>query len=411
MSTELDPRSELHRIVRQLKLELEWAARVGVVPAVAAPPPLPETPPALAPLPPEAGRPAPAEPESTGAKEVDDEPPPAFEPDPVDDPDEPPAAPLVPPQAARRRPPTRRDRPWEQYYDDETPPGPGTPPPGPGPSAPVEVAPVEVAPGGRAAGGPVAPGGRAAGGPGAPPPAAPPGSSPPPSRASAARPSPGAGAPAARPTERRLAEAPPPGPGPSTEDDRRRLAAARSLVEVREVLGDCTRCKLHSAGRRQIVFGVGNPDAELMFVGEGPGRQEDLQGEPFVGEAGQLLTRIIQDGMKIPRQQVYIANIVKCRPPGNRDPEPDEVEACEPFLRAQIARVQPKVIVALGRYAAQTLLRTRTPIGRLRGRWQRYLDIDLMPTLHPAYLLRNPEAKRPVWEDVKAVMARLEGRG
>jgi DNA polymerase len=158
------------------------------------------------------------------------------------------------------------------------------------------------------------------------------------------------------------------------------------------------------------VFGVGNPDAELMFVGEGPGRQEDLQGEPFVGEAGALLTRIIENGLKVRRSDVYIANIVKCRPPGNRDPEPDEVEACEPFLRAQIQQVKPRVLVALGKYAAQTLLRTQTPIGRLRGRWHTYEGIDLMPTFHPAYLLRNEQGKRPVWEDMQAVMRKLGWR-
>ena len=144
-----------------------------------------------------------------------------------------------------------------------------------------------------------------------------------------------------------------------------------------------------------------------MFIGEGPGRQEDLAGEPFVGDAGQLLTRIIERGMGLKRADVYIANIVKCRPPRNRDPEPDEVEACEPFLRAQIRQVQPRVIIALGKYAAQTLLRTKTPISRLRGRWAAYEGIDLMPTYHPAYLLRNPAEKRPVWEDVQAVMRRL----
>lgn len=187
------------------------------------------------------------------------------------------------------------------------------------------------------------------------------------------------------------------------------LAEASTLPEVRSILGDCTRCKLHQAGRRQIVFGVGNPNAQLMFIGEGPGRQEDQQGEPFVGDAGQLLTRIIENGMKLRRSDVYIANIIKCRPPNNRDPESDEVEACEKFLKAQVRLVNPQVIIALGKYAAQTLLRSKTPISRLRGRWQSYEGIDLMPTFHPAYLLRNPEGKRPVWEDVQQVMKRLEG--
>lgn len=144
-----------------------------------------------------------------------------------------------------------------------------------------------------------------------------------------------------------------------------------------------------------------------MFVGEGPGADEDRKGEPFVGKAGQLLTRIIQNGMQLRREDVYIANIVKCRPPRNRNPEPEEVEACEPFLKAQIRIIQPKVLVALGKYAAQTLLQTSTPITRLRGRWREYDGIPLMPTYHPAYLLRNPAEKRPVWEDIQEVMQRV----
>ncbi|MEQ8984846.1 MAG: uracil-DNA glycosylase, partial [Deltaproteobacteria bacterium] len=185
------------------------------------------------------------------------------------------------------------------------------------------------------------------------------------------------------------------------------LDAAPDLDAIRAVLGDCTRCKLHGQGRRQIVFGVGNPRADIMFVGEGPGAEEDRRGEPFVGKAGQLLTRIIEGGMGLRRDDVYIANIVKCRPPKNRDPEPDEVEACEPFLKAQIRVVQPKVIIALGRYAAQTILRERTPITRMRGQWREYEGIPLMPTYHPAYLLRNPAEKRPVWQDIQAVLQRL----
>lgn len=187
------------------------------------------------------------------------------------------------------------------------------------------------------------------------------------------------------------------------------LRHAQSLGEVRNILGDCQRCKLHGLGRKQIVFGVGNPSADLMFVGEGPGRQEDQQGEPFVGDAGQLLTRIIERGMGLQRDEVYIANIVKCRPPKNRDPSPDEVASCEPFLRAQIQQIKPRIIVALGKYAAQTLLRSNTPISRLRGHWSTYEGIELMPTYHPAYLLRNPQEKRPVWEDVQAVMRKLNG--
>jgi uracil-DNA glycosylase len=177
------------------------------------------------------------------------------------------------------------------------------------------------------------------------------------------------------------------------------------LVTIRTELGDCRRCKL-SGGRTTLVFGVGNPSAELMFVGEGPGADEDVQGEPFVGRAGQLLTKMIE-AMGFRRDEVYIANVVKCRPPGNRNPEPDEIEACEPFLRAQIAAVGPKVIVALGKFAAQTLLRDTTPITKLRGRWSSYEGVRLMPTFHPAYLLRSPDEKKRAWEDLKLVMKEL----
>jgi DNA polymerase len=177
------------------------------------------------------------------------------------------------------------------------------------------------------------------------------------------------------------------------------------LAEIRAELGDCGRCKL-AGGRTHLVFGVGNPAAELMFVGEGPGADEDQQGEPFVGRAGQLLTKMIE-AMGFGREDVYIANVVKCRPPGNRNPEPDEIEACEPFLRAQIAAVRPKVIVALGKFAAQTLLRDTTPITRLRGGWRAYEGVQLMPTFHPAYLLRSPEEKKKAWEDLQLVMKEL----
>jgi len=178
------------------------------------------------------------------------------------------------------------------------------------------------------------------------------------------------------------------------------------LAAIREDLGPCTRCKLHTLGRKQIVFGVGNPNADLMFVGEAPGADEDIQGEPFVGRAGQLLTKIIEAiGMK--REDVYIANVIKCRPPGNRNPEPDEVEQCEPFLFRQIDTIKPKVIVALGKFAAQCLLRTSDPITRLRGREYKYRDAILIPTYHPAYLLRTPSAKRDVWEDMKRVKVLL----
>jgi DNA polymerase len=184
-----------------------------------------------------------------------------------------------------------------------------------------------------------------------------------------------------------------------------------ALRAVRVDLGeDCSRCKLHTLGRRQIVFGVGNPKADLMFVGEAPGADEDLQGEPFVGKAGQLLTKIIE-AIDLKREDVYIANVIKCRPPGNRNPEPDEVEQCEPFLFRQIDIVKPKVIVALGKFAAQCLLRTDAPITRIRGREFSYRGAVLIPTFHPAYLLRNPSSKREVWEDMKRVRALLAENG
>lgn len=178
---------------------------------------------------------------------------------------------------------------------------------------------------------------------------------------------------------------------------------------LKEEIGPaCTRCKLHTLGRKQVVFGVGNPNADLMFVGEAPGADEDEQGEPFVGRAGQLLTKIIE-AIGLKRDDVYIANIIKCRPPGNRNPEPDEVEQCEPFLFRQVEAVKPKVIVALGKFAAQSLLRTAEPITRLRGRSFNYRGATLIPTFHPAYLLRNPSSKRDVWEDMKKVRAILQG--
>lgn len=179
-----------------------------------------------------------------------------------------------------------------------------------------------------------------------------------------------------------------------------------ALSAIREDIGDCRRCKLCEK-RTQIVFGVGNPNAELMFVGEGPGEDEDRKGEPFVGRAGQLLTDIITRGMGLQRKDVYIANVVKCRPPGNRNPEPDEIAACQPFLFRQIEVISPKVVVALGKFAAQTLLETATPISKLRGQWFPFRGRKLMPTFHPSYLLRNPADKKLVWEDVKLVMAEL----
>lgn len=177
----------------------------------------------------------------------------------------------------------------------------------------------------------------------------------------------------------------------------------KDLPSLREYIGECARCKLHK-GRTHLVFGVGNPDARLVFVGEGPGRDEDLQGEPFVGRAGQLLTDIIEKGMKLKRSDVYIANVVKCRPPENRNPENDEIAACEGFLMAQLDIIKPRLICALGKFAAQTLLKTTTPISALRGNIYEYHGIKLMPTYHPAYLLRNPKEKAVVWQDIQKLM-------
>jgi DNA polymerase len=184
-------------------------------------------------------------------------------------------------------------------------------------------------------------------------------------------------------------------------------SADEALKEIRSDIGDCTRCKLHRLGRRQIVFGVGNPSADLMFVGEAPGADEDIQGIPFVGRAGQLLTKIIE-AIGLSRDEVYIANVIKCRPPDNRNPDPDEVETCEPFLFRQIDTIQPKVVVALGTFAAKALLKTQDPISRLRGRVYDYRGAKLVPTFHPAFLLRSPERKRDVWEDMKKVRALLQ---
>jgi DNA polymerase len=180
-----------------------------------------------------------------------------------------------------------------------------------------------------------------------------------------------------------------------------------TLQEIRADLGDCTRCKLHTQGRRQIVFGVGNPNADVMFVGEAPGADEDIQGEPFVGRAGQLLTKMIE-AMGFARGEVYIANVIKCRPPGNRDPEPDEVASCEPFLFRQIESIRPKVIVALGAFAAKALLKTTDPISRLRGRVYDYHGAKLIPTFHPSFLLRSPNQKKYAWDDLKKALAILE---
>jgi uracil-DNA glycosylase len=181
------------------------------------------------------------------------------------------------------------------------------------------------------------------------------------------------------------------------------LEKTANLDMLREFIGECTRCKL-APGRTNLVFGAGNPNAELMFVGEAPGADEDLRGEPFVGRAGQLLTDIVERGMGMSRNDVYICNVIKCRPPDNRNPEPDEVSACEPFLFRQIDLVGPKVIVGLGTFAVQALLKVKTPISKLRGKWHEMRGIKMMPTFHPAYLLRNPADKRLVWADIQEVM-------
>ncbi len=184
-------------------------------------------------------------------------------------------------------------------------------------------------------------------------------------------------------------------------------SAADPLTVLADELNRCTACTL-APGRTHIVFGVGDPNARVVFVGEAPGRDEDLSGEPFVGRAGKLLTDIIEKGMKVPRSAVYICNTVKCRPPDNRNPTPTELATCEPFLIRQLAAIRPRVIVALGKYAAQSLCRSDTPITRLRGNWHDYEGMAVMPTFHPAYLLRNQSAKKEVWADIQAVLKRLK---
>jgi DNA polymerase len=181
---------------------------------------------------------------------------------------------------------------------------------------------------------------------------------------------------------------------------------ARALRLIREDLGDCTRCPLHQQGRKQIVFGVGNPRAELMFIGEAPGADEDAQGEPFVGRAGQLLNNMIR-AMGLRREDVYIANIIKCRPPGNRTPERDECETCSPFLLRQIAVINPKAIVALGAVAAKTLLAINAPMSDMRGQWYDFRGTRLAVTYHPAFLLRDPRQKKEAWKDLQMVMKEL----
>ena len=194
-------------------------------------------------------------------------------------------------------------------------------------------------------------------------------------------------------------------PGPAVGMDEEAAGRAAALAALAETVAGCTRCRL-SEGRSKVVFGSGNPNAELMFIGEGPGAEEDRQGLPFVGPAGELLTRIIQ-AIEMRREDVYIANVVKCRPPGNRDPEPDEAAACRGYLERQIELVRPRVIVALGRIAAQTLLGNDSPIGRMRGQWYQVKGVPTMVTYHPAALLRNSALKRPTWEDMQQVRDRL----
>jgi DNA polymerase len=194
---------------------------------------------------------------------------------------------------------------------------------------------------------------------------------------------------------------------PRTSDLGPRDAASLLALIKADIGPDCSRCKLHTLGRRQVVFGVGNPDADLMFVGEAPGGDEDIQGIPFVGRAGQLLTKMIQ-AINLERDQVYIANVIKCRPPENRNPEPDEVATCEPFLFQQIDAIRPKVIVALGSFAAKALLRSNDSISRLRGRIYDFRGAKLIPTFHPSFLLRSPGYKREAWEDLKVALGILD---
>jgi DNA polymerase len=203
------------------------------------------------------------------------------------------------------------------------------------------------------------------------------------------------------PVSEKLLQKPLTSPAPSV--------ASETLADIRNDLGECRRCKLYRM-RKTVVFGEGNPKAALMFVGEGPGYDEDVQGRPFVGKAGQLLTKIIQS-IGLQREDVYIGNIIKCRPPQNRNPEPDEIEACHPFVLRQVQAIQPKIICALGTFAAQTLLKTSAKITALRGKLFHLGGIKVIPTYHPAYLLRNPEKKRETWEDMKHILVLLKENG
>ncbi len=195
---------------------------------------------------------------------------------------------------------------------------------------------------------------------------------------------------------------------PETQEQDDAVDSSEHLEAIREDLGDCTRCKLHK-GRQTVVFGVGNPNADLMFIGEGPGYEEDRQGVPFVGPAGQLLTKIIE-AIQLTREDVYIANIVKCRPPSNRDPEPEEIATCRPFLERQVSSIKPRVICTLGRVATQAMLSTEKALGRVRGQVFSFGDAALVPTYHPAYLLRDPSKKKDCWEDMKLIRALLDER-
>jgi len=195
---------------------------------------------------------------------------------------------------------------------------------------------------------------------------------------------------------------------PETQEQDDAVDSSEHLEAIREDLGDCTRCNLHK-GRQTVVFGVGNPNADLMFIGEGPGYEEDRQGVPFVGPAGQLLTKIIE-AIQLTREDVYIANIVKCRPPSNRDPEPEEIATCRPFLERQVSSIKPRVICTLGRVATQAMLSTEKALGRVRGQVFSFGDAALVPTYHPAFLLRDPSKKRDCWEDMKLIRALLDER-
>ncbi|MDP6483519.1 MAG: uracil-DNA glycosylase [Nitrospinota bacterium] len=205
----------------------------------------------------------------------------------------------------------------------------------------------------------------------------------------------------ASPPDSRATRTESPATQPGAMEEMGPFKAVETLEEIRSDLGECTRCNL-CEGRKNIVFGVGSPNADLVIVGEAPGRDEDIQAEPFVGRSGQLLNRMLE-AIGLSREDIYICNVIKCRPPENRNPTPDEVETCEPFLIRQLKSLRPKVILAMGKFAAQTLLQTEERISRIRGNFHEYHGIPVMPTFHPAYLLRNQSQKRVVWEDLQKV--------